>query len=247
MIVIPMAGESRRFREAGFTKPKYMLPLAGRTLFAWSVGSFEHYFPSEEFLFVLLKSSGAAGFVRSEVQQLGIQKAHVVELDAPTTGQAVTVELGLKGLGPAAGGGPVTIFNIDTIRPGFRAPTEFDVGKVAGYLEVFQGPGEHWSFVEPGGGEHRVARTAEKQRISDLCCTGLYHFQSVERYHEALAGQRALEGGGLVRGEEYIAPIYNRLIETGHDVRYRVIGRSAVEFSGTPAEYHELKARWEQA
>ena len=27
MIVIPMAGESRRFREAGYDQPKYMLPL----------------------------------------------------------------------------------------------------------------------------------------------------------------------------------------------------------------------------
>ena len=44
VIVIPMAGESRRFSEAGYISPKYELPLAGKSVFRHAVGSFEHYF-----------------------------------------------------------------------------------------------------------------------------------------------------------------------------------------------------------
>ena len=40
MIVIPMAGLSSRFTKAGYTKPKYMLPLAGKSVFAHSIESF---------------------------------------------------------------------------------------------------------------------------------------------------------------------------------------------------------------
>jgi len=247
MIIIPMAGESRRFREAGFTQPKYMLPLLDRSLFAWSVGSFEHYFGSEPFAFILLKTQGARPFVQAEIDKLGIQETHIVELDAPTTGQAMTVERGLEALAALAESSPITIFNIDTIRPDYRKPAM--LGDAAGYLEVFRGPGEHWSFVEPGppgAKEHSVARTTEKERISDLCCTGLYYFDSGARYAQALAAQRALAGGGRVKGEEYVAPIYNRLIEVGCDIRYQVIDRSEVEFSGVPSEYHELQAKWAQ-
>jgi molybdopterin-guanine dinucleotide biosynthesis protein A len=51
MFVIAMAGESRRFREAGYGD-KYRLPLNGVPLFDHAVGSFSHYFASAEFLFV---------------------------------------------------------------------------------------------------------------------------------------------------------------------------------------------------
>jgi hypothetical protein len=242
MIVIPMAGESRRFREAGFQKPKYMLPLLDRSLFAWSVGSFERYFESEPFAFVMLKAQGAAAFVRSEIEALGIRSARVVELEAPTTGQAMTVEKGLEALGAEAASSPITIFNIDTIRPGFVMPETMKGS--AGYLEVFRGPGEHWSFVEPAATPHGVARTTEKERISDLCCTGLYYFDSGARFMQALNAQRTLAGGGRVKGEEYVAPMYNRLIEAGCDIRYHVIERAEVEFSGVPAEYAELQTKW---
>jgi dTDP-glucose pyrophosphorylase len=245
MIVIPMAGESRRFRDAGFTTPKYMLPLAGQTLFSWSIRSFERYFINQQFLFIILSSPETRAFVRKETKLLGIEHVHIVELAKPTTGQAVTVELGLKSLGSAALDAPITIFNIDTIRPGFSTPEQFDVDAVAGYLEVFRGPGEHWSFVEPADDALRVARTTEKERISDLCCTGLYYFESGACYAETLGAQRALPDGGRVRGEQYIAPMYNRLIEAGREVRYRLIESSEVEFSGTPEEYDNLQAKWE--
>ena len=244
MIVIPMAGESNRFGDAGYTQPKYMLPLAGRTLFSWSVGSFERYFADREFLFVILESEQTRAFVQQEIAQLGMATAHVVGLDGPTAGQAATVQSGLAQLGAATCDCPITIFNIDTIRPGFQEPLEFDVAAVAGYLEVFRGAGEHWSFVEPTGDDWRVRRTTEKKRISELCCTGLYQFESGARFSQALAAQRSRPGGGRVRGEEYVAPIYNRLIEAGCDVRYRVIDQSEVEFSGTPAEYEKLHLKW---
>lgn len=245
MIIIAMAGESRRFREAGFEVPKYMLPLAGRSLFAWSVGSFERYAASELFVFVLLKAQNAVDFVRREATALGIKAQRVVELEAPTSGQAVTVEKALRAVATEAASDPITIFNIDTIRENFQHPTKFDHGSVAGYLDVFRGPGDHWSFVQPTGSDYRVARTTEKDRISDLCSTGIYGFQSADLFLETLEAQRRQADGGRMRGEHYIAPMYNRLIEKGRDVRYRLIDRSEVEFSGTPTEYRELQQRWE--
>ncbi len=245
MIVIPMAGESRRFTQAGYDRPKYMLPLNGESLFSWSVRSFKALFSTEEFLFVLLGTQGAKSFVESELRTLGVRTAHVVELDAPTIGQAATVEQGLKLIDCLQTDTPITVFNIDTIRPNFSFPQEFDQSQVDGYLEVFRGPGEHWSFVEPKDDDFRVQRTTEKERISDLCCTGIYYFKTARLFSSALDEQRGLAGGGLVKGEAYIAPIYNRLIERGADIRYRLIESNEVEFSGTPSEYDDLRSKWQ--
>ena len=43
-IIIPMAGESSRFFNAGYTVPKYMLPLGSETVFDKAIKSFKDYF-----------------------------------------------------------------------------------------------------------------------------------------------------------------------------------------------------------
>lgn len=237
MFVISMAGMSSRFFSAGYTEPKYALRAFGETLFAHSLRSFERYFADTPFLFVMLKRFDAAEFVREQCALLGIAQARIVVLEEPTRGQAETVYLGLAAI--AAGPQPITIFNIDTAEPGFRHP-DF-VGECDGYLDVFVGSGENWSFAKPAGpGSNRVVETAEKRAISNLCSTGLYHFASSADFEAACRGQLDAGTEGLTRGEFYVAPLYNALIREGKDIRYRIVDRSEVIFFGTPAEYEAL-------
>lgn len=242
MIVIPMAGMSRRFTDAGYTLPKYMLPAHGRTLFAHSVASFSAYFDSVPFLFIARDVQGTPDFIRAQCTELGIHHYEIAILDAPTGGQAETVLLGLD-RAAVTDDAPVTIFNIDTFRPGFRFPSRFDLGSVDGYLEVFEGSGDNWSFVRPAGpGSDRVAETTEKVPISDLCCTGLYHFRTAGLYRAFYPAFR--DGGAAAMGlrELYVAPLYNLLIRDGRDIRYDRIPRDSVIFCGVPAEYDEFRS-----
>ena len=173
MFVIPMMGKSRRFTEAGYALPKYRLPLHGRTVFFHVVKSFERYFQDDLFLFVVRRDHDVVEFLVRELQALGVKSFHIVELDGDTLGQADSVHRGLQALRSEEA---VYVFNIDTIRPGFRKSSLAD--GAAGYLEVFEGEGEHWSFVEPGP-DRSVLRTTEKERISNLCSDGLYHLSLI--------------------------------------------------------------------
>lgn len=232
MIVIPMAGVSRRFTEAGYDKPKYMLLAKGRSVFAHAVASFEAYFETLPFLFIVRDVADTPDFVRRECEALGVKRFQIVTLMAETRGQADTVVLGLSQAN-VADDEPVTIFNIDTFRPGFRFPDH--AGRpVDGYLEVFRGEGANWSYVRPSApGEDVVAETAEKRPISDLCCTGLYHFRTAGQFREAFeVGQ---DPGQNV--ELYVAPLYNVLIARGQTILYDEIPVSSVIFCGIPAEY----------
>ncbi|MDB5868708.1 MAG: hypothetical protein JWP96_1040 [Polaromonas sp.] len=241
MIVIPMAGNSRRFYEAGYTRPKYELPLGGESLFAKSVRSFEHYFATERFIIVCRADLGANEFVRNECERLGILRAEVVSLPGMTRGQAETVLLGMEECG-YQNAESMVIFNIDTIRTGWRFPQACEFAD--GYLEVFRGEGEHWSFVEPAAAyTRRVCRTTEKERISELCSTGLYYFARAGDF--AAACRQALTDIDRFRArwaEVYVAPLYNQLIADGKLVAYNCVDIEHVGFSGTPAEYQALLA-----
>ncbi len=241
MIVIPMAGQSRRFRDAGYARPKYELTLQGDSLFAWCVRSFERYFGSERFVFVARGGLGARAFVAAECERMGVADHAIVELDAPTRGQAETVLLGLRETG-CGDNEAMLVFNIDTIRPGYVFPTTA-LGS-DGYLEVVRAPGEHWSFVRPAASfERRVAQTTEKRRVSDLCCTGLYYFARSADFMEACDGALREAYAYLDRwGELYVAPLYNTLIDAGRRIVYDEAPASRVHFAGTPAEYGALLA-----
>jgi hypothetical protein len=237
IFVIPMAGESRRFREAGYGA-KFMLPLAGATLFDHAVGSFAAYFDSDDFLFVL--PAEAEPFARERCRALGIRQARFVPLKHATAGQAQTVLLGIDGAA-IRDDVSLTIFNIDTFRAGYRAPAmEGD-----GDLEVFEGEGDNWSFVAPDPAQPaRVLETSEKRPISRLCCTGLYRFRAAGDFRWAFHHPAPARGAAEAR-ECYVAPLYNALIARGRDIRYTRIDPGAVTFCGTPAEYEALLATTE--
>ena len=244
MIVLPMAGMSRRFTEAGYERPKYMLPFRGKSLFRHVMEGFKGYFGREDILVIYRDIADTRRFLEEEIAAIGLPPGSVqlIELDGPTRGQAETVALGLRKAGVGAQT-PLTIFNIDTIRPGFSYPAAFDLAQIDGCLEVFPGEGEHWSFVRPDPDEaeaQRVIEVTEKRRISNLCSTGLYYFRCAGTFLDLFAEIEALDPSTLEGGEFYVAPMYRKLIERGGDVRYDKINPRDVLFSGTPAEYEAL-------
>lgn len=238
MIVLPMAGLSSRFSKAGYDRPKYQLELDGYPVFDYALRSFVGRFGIEDFLIVMRSAFDNEAFVKARLAANGVA-ARLVVLDRDTAGQAETVALGLAAaqVGDAE---PLTIFNIDSFRPGFSMT--LDEYAKDGYVETFVGEGDGWSFVEPT--EIRQAsglakKLAEKHRISSLCCTGLYYFRERSIF-DAAYFQELAEPSQLLT-EHYIAPIYNQMIKRGLNVAYRVIPREQVIFCGVPVEYQELQ------
>jgi hypothetical protein len=239
MIVIPMAGESARFRAAGYTKPKYALPVLGENVFYFALQSFRHYFSSEKFIFICRSDVGIQKFITEQCLKLSIEDFEIFEISIATRGQADTVDIGLGQLGNVSGEN-LTIFNIDTFRRDFFFPDFQEKMKAGGFLETFVGIGDQWSFVEPSA-NNKVRRTAEKERISEYCSTGLYHFNTVEHFQFALNIERAKDPRELKNGELYVAPLFNVLIKEGLDIRFTVISPSDIIFCGIPSEYEALQ------
>jgi len=238
MIVFPMAGLSSRFSKAGYKKPKYMLEARGKTIFEWSVSSFQRSFKTELFFFIARETGNVKTFIEEKIKKLGILNYQITILNTPTKGQAETVYLGLKQLSPILLAKEcLFIFNIDTILINYKFP-DF-LNNAIGYLDVFIGNGDNWSYVKPKKNtKNIVEKTAEKNQISNLCSNGLYYFNSFDTYKKSYI--EMTQNNLTTKGEYYIAPMYNFLTKTDK-VFYNITSINAIIFCGIPKEYKTFK------
>lgn len=235
--IFPMGGLSSRFTNAGFTVPKFQLDVHGASVFEHAVAGFHRYFAAHKFVFAFRGGAETADFVREKCLGLGIPQANLklVSLDRVTSGQAETVRIAID-QAEIPKEDPIVIFNIDTFQSDYVLPDIFDLDKIGGYLEVFIAEGDHWSFVAPGE-NNQVIRVTEKERISEYCSSGLYHFRRAGDFCEAFDKTLNTALADLQGGERYVAPLYNDLISRGADIRYHLVALNQLTFCGTPAEY----------
>lgn len=231
-IVITMAGLGSRFRKAGYQVPKYQIEVRGKSLFAWSMKSLVA-FSKEKFIFIVQKKDAAKEFIANECQCIGISSFTVLEIPNLTRGQAETVLYAKRCWDET---GELFIYNIDTyVEPGQLVPDKI---RGDGFIPCFQAEGNHWSFVrldEAG----RALEVREKTRISEYCSIGAYYFRSAKLYEELY---RELYGTGyLEKGEQYIAPLYNKMIAHGMEVRIQDIPTQFVHVLGTPEEVEKFR------
>ena len=236
-VIITMAGFGRRFLDAGYTVPKYRIDAHGRSLFQWSMLSLRSFIEAgSRFVFVVRAADEAADFIRAEAEALGIGDPGIVEIDAPTDGQATTALHAAQAVRDHAR--PMLIYNIDTFVHPDTLPA--DAVRGSGWIPCFPAAGDHWSFARTDEDE-RVLEVREKVRISDHATVGLYWFDSFSRYEDAYQAYYS-EVGRLELSERYVAPLYNQLIETGASVYVHQVPLDAVIPLGVPAEVEQFLA-----
>lgn len=234
-ILITMAGNSDRFRQAGYSQPKFMLPVKGCTLFHWAISSLRNFWAEGgKVVFIARREHEPAGFIRAECAQLGISEHSLVLLDMPTDGQATTVMQSVAEVRRPQD--PVLIYNIDThVDPAALYPQDV---RGDGWIPCFPGLGAAWSFAEADS-DGRVSRVAEKVRISPHATIGLYWFRSFELFQDLYSRHyRGWEGPG----EKYIAPLYNTLVAQGGSVYIHSVPAHSVCPLGTPDEVRAFAA-----
>lgn len=231
-IVITMGGLGSRFRKAGYTVPKFMIETRGKTLFEWSILSLQGFAAcAARYIFIAMRDESAdvETFIAEQCKALGIADYKLLLLDYLTDGQATTAELASKYWNPEHA---LLIYNIDTyVLPGAMNAAEL---KGDGFIPCFLGKGDHWSFVrldETG----KAVEVREKTRISENCTLGAYYFKSCALY-EQLYREFYADNAHLEKGEKYIAPMYNYLIQKGGEVYISVVPVEAVHVLGTPEE-----------
>lgn len=249
-IIIPMAGNSQRFKDYGFEKPKYLIEVFGKKLLQYSLESLPLKM-CDKLIFVVLeehqKKYGILHEIDIVLQNLKFDenKYDVVMLQEVTRGQTETCYAAMHKLNPEDS---LIIYNIDTY---FKIDymnfmftkcvdgdnvSYVDVNNCDGYILAVEKEGEQWSFAENDENGF-VKKTAEKQRISNNALVGFYHFKKAKYFLSAALDQ--LKENKSVKNEFYVAPIYNYLIEV-RGLKFKVEKVDEFVPLGTPEEVFEF-------
>lgn len=235
--IITMAGFGRRFLEAGYSVPKYRISVHGRTLFGWSMLSLKGFIEERaSFVFVVREADEAKQFIEAEARALGIAKVSILELEAPTDGQATSAMLAAPLV--AQPDEPMLVYNIDTfVHPKSLRPQAV---RGEGWIPCFHADGDGWSFAVADA-DGRVSELREKVRVSSNATVGLYWFSSFSSYAAAY-GDYYRDGANMERGERYIAPLYNELISRGRPVFIHDVPVDDVIPLGVPSDVERFRS-----
>ena len=226
-IVITMGGLGKRFLEAGYQVPKYKIVTKGKTLFEWSMMSLSAFY-QYNFIFLVRREDDSVEFIQEKCSHIGVN-CQIIELEKLTRGQAETA---FKASSVWHRDKAVLIYNIDTyVEPNVLSPM---VICGDGYIPCFSANGSHWSFVRLGP-NGKAIEVREKYRISNHCSLGAYYFKTGKLY-EKIYKEFYADELNLEKGEQYIAPMYNLMIQRGMDVYIQNIPAECVHVLGTPQE-----------
>lgn len=223
MIVVPLAGQSKRFKELGIQKPKWSLRLGSTYVLQYALDSVLPLSGNQETLLLIVLESDK-NLLNHLLGSIGHKNLAVQEIEEPTNGQAETVMIGLKKFG----------FNPEerlVIWCGDSYIKHLDSNLTAqkeNHLVLSELTGDHWSFAETLG--NTVIATYEKSRVGPYASVGLYYFDTIYNFLSL-----TLEKTGNQK-EFYIAPLYNQLIEKNMEVTFTLIPENDFLSFGTPKE-----------
>ena len=214
-IVIPMAGEGSRFKQAGYKISKPLIPIQDKPMIVWVLDNLRSKYPEvqERIEYHLIVRAEAI----TELKDLSGVVLHPIP--SLTDGAACTVLTVREEL--MKDNNPLLIVNSDQylqwefdefletcINPGYD-----------GCISTFYNPDSNdtkWSFaqVDKNG---LVIKVAEKEYIGPNATTGIYYWQDGSKFVQY--ADEMIEKNERVKNEFYVCPVYNYLMRDGGKIR----------------------------
>lgn len=204
-IVIPAAGQGTRLRPHTHTRPKVMLPVAGRPILGHILADVADLGAADVTIVVGYRGEAVEAYVRETFPDLPVR--FVRQEPQLGLGHAVLVALGEGDRGPVLVVLGDTVFDVDYHRivEGTR-----DVLGVRSVPDP-----ERFGIVELDDSGERVVRLVEKpaEPRSDLALVGLYYVRDAGALRSAIAG--LVDAEATTRGEYQLTDALQRLIDDG--------------------------------
>ena len=213
-VIVPMAGRGSRFHGEAYQVPKPLIEIEGKPMLYWALNSLKGLTYSE-IIFVCLKEHEEQFKVSNLIRKYDAD-AIIHFIDEVTEGQLCTV---LSARDYFDKDESILIISSDTWVKGNLFEDIEAFADSDGLISVADLPGDRWSFAKTNN-QGKVIEVAEKHRISDWASTGLYYFSSGRQLVHF--GEQMIKNEERTRGEFYVIPVYQKMINEGMDIRISV-------------------------
>jgi NDP-sugar pyrophosphorylase family protein len=223
-ILIPMAGKGSRFENSGYTLPKPLIPIEGKTMIENAVDSLGI---QGNFIFVTQKSHA----LKEKLESI-YEGCVVLEIDYITDGPACTALL-VKDL--INNDDPLLITNCDQIM-------WWDDRNFKNFIENYLHDGFVVTYTETTNKNSYVEldrygmakRIVEKEVISDVSLNGIHFWKKGKYFIES--SEKMIQNNERYNNEFYIGPSYNELIKSGKKIGIFHIPNLQHNAVGTPED-----------
>lgn len=226
-VLIPMAGQGSRFERAGYSFPKPLIDIKGKTMIQCVVESLNI---KANYVYLVQKSHNVKYNLQT-VLNLITPGCKVVEVDGLTEGSACTTLLAKDLINNDK---PLLIANSDQIVDWNSSEFMYRMTQSGVDAGILTFPNAHvkWSYAEVEGGY--VKRVAEKLPISNNATVGIYWYKRGADYVKY--AEQMIARNIRTNNEFYICPIFNEFIEDGKKIVIHEIPAEAMHGTGTPED-----------
>ena len=215
-LLLPIAGNGQRFIDAGYTSPKPLIEINGKTILDRSLESVK--LDNCNLIFIIREDH-----VKDHNLNLVLRSRYkdciMVIIPGLTDGALSTCLLAKEHIDNDE---PLMIFTPDCYFEPQVDPDNIHK-RFDGMVCVFESDSPAHSYVrlmyklqDDTDPEDYVCDVAEKEVISNLAIGGLYYWKKGSNFVKY--GSEMIERNERVNGEFYIAPVFNRFIENGRHV-----------------------------
>ena len=237
-IVCPIAGQANRFQQRGYTFPKPLIEIAGRSLIEIVLSSLD--VPADHRYVFICRKEHLSQYFLDDVLRLLCGECEVFASPGETDGALCTALLAIDHIDPDE---ELLIVNGDQYIAESVAPfyERCRGDGVDGCILTFTAAHPRWSFVRTAKDDSgRVMEVAEKRPISRQATAGLYYFRRAGDFFDA--AERMVLKGIRTAGQFFICPVYNEMILEGKSIVCHHLSDGAMFSLGTPEDVDTFTA-----
>jgi dTDP-glucose pyrophosphorylase len=210
-VVVPMAGEGDRFRQAGYELPKPLIDVGGEPMVRRAVESLG--LPEADYVY-LVRAQHVASYGVDRYLRLLTRSASVLRVAELTDGTARTCMLAEEFMDNDR---PLVIMNSDQVIrwDADEALHRMVARNLDGLMLTFPCPTREpkWSYLETEPDGDRIVRVAEKDPVSDRAMVGVYIWRRGRDFVRSC--RRMFADDRRVNGEFYVTPSVQYLLDEG--------------------------------
>ena len=208
-LIMPMAGNGQRFFDAGYDLPKPLIDVKGKPMFVRVLENIKY---GTDIHVIVRKDHIEQYNIDTKIKE-HCPEATVHVINEPNEGACCTV---LEAVDPDSDA-PFLVANCDQLmvwdKKKFYTPGGNYPGVAGGTIMTFYPNHDKpiHSYVKLDITGRYVIQLAEKEMISNIATTGVYHFGSQKKFVQA--ANHMMKMNDRTNNEFYLAPVYNYILE----------------------------------